>query len=82
MFVEYKKMNKKQKKEYNNRKRNMWEINPITKTTKDKKKYNRNAQKKEKFIDEERNLHIFLADKYLYVLRFFLADKYVYEQLF
>ena len=41
MYQLNKNPNKKQRKEQNNRKRNMWSISPITKVVSRKDKYNR-----------------------------------------
>lgn len=42
-FVEYKKMSKKQQREYNQSKRRDWNgVNPVTKVVPNKKAYNRN----------------------------------------
>lgn len=40
-FVPYEKMSKKQKREINKEKRNLWEINPVTRKSENKKAYNR-----------------------------------------
>ncbi len=45
-FIEYEKMSKKEKKIVNNKKRKLWEVNPITKFVESKKKYDRNAFKR------------------------------------
>ena len=40
-FIPYQKLSKKKRREYNNSKRNFWEVDPITKVVKNKKPYNR-----------------------------------------
>ena len=46
-FVPYEKMNKKQKREIDNRKRNIWSVNPVSKVVPDKKKYSRKVKHKD-----------------------------------
>lgn len=48
-FIPYEKMSKKQKKEYDKRKRTMWNINPISKIVPDKKKYSRKIKHKKTY---------------------------------
>ncbi|MDE5947116.1 MAG: hypothetical protein K2G63_07425 [Oscillospiraceae bacterium] len=40
-FVPYEKMSKKEQHKINKEKRNVWEINPVTRKTENKKAYNR-----------------------------------------
>lgn len=40
-FVPYEKMSKKQKREINKEKRNLWSMNPVTRKSENKKAYNR-----------------------------------------
>ncbi len=40
-YIPYEKMSKKQKKEWNAKKRVLWEGNPVTRKTENKKQYNR-----------------------------------------
>ena len=40
-FVPYEKMSKKQKREINKEKRNLWGMNPVTRKSENKKVYNR-----------------------------------------
>lgn len=40
-FVPYEKMSKKQRREIDKAKRSMWDINPVTRKTENKKAYNR-----------------------------------------
>lgn len=51
MYQSNKNPNKKQRKEQNNRKRNLWSINPITKVVGRKDKYNRKDKNWQKDID-------------------------------
>ena len=51
MYQSNKNPNKKQRKEQNNRKRNLWSINPITKVVDRKDKYNRKDKNWQKDID-------------------------------
>ena len=46
-FIPYEKLSKKKKRELNNQKRNVWELNPITRKTGNKKAYNRKTWKRE-----------------------------------
>lgn len=45
-FVLYDKMSKKQKKAQNDKKRVLWEINPVTRKPKNPKAYDRESEKK------------------------------------
>lgn len=47
MFIEYAKMSKKEKKEFDKKRRNFFECNPVTKKTKNKKAYDRKKKDKE-----------------------------------
>ena len=51
MYQSVKNPNKKQRKEQNNRKRNLWTVNPITKVVGRKDKYNRKDKSWQKDIN-------------------------------
>ena len=51
MYQSNKNPNKKQQKEQNNRKRNMWSISPITKVVSRKDKYNRKDKSWQKEVN-------------------------------
>lgn len=51
MYQSNRNPNKKQRKEQNNRKRNLWSINPITKVVNRKDKYNRKDKSWQKDIN-------------------------------
>lgn len=46
-FIPYEKLSKKQKHEWDKRKRNQWEINPTTRQTEERTKYSRKRTRQE-----------------------------------
>ena len=56
-FVPYEKLSKKKKKELNAKKRQTWEISPVTRRTPNPKAYNR--QKARKRIDDDSSFRAF-----------------------
>jgi len=52
-FVPYEKSSKREKRKRDNEKRTVWEINPITKTIPDKKKYSRKKHRRDDYYGED-----------------------------
>jgi len=48
----YDKLSKKDKKEINKKRRNVWSICPITRKTNDRKTYNRKSKHKKRYEEE------------------------------
>ncbi len=46
-FIPYEKMSKKQKREIDKSKRNIWTVNPVTRKSENKKAYNRKKLRKD-----------------------------------